>query len=463
MEFLRGLPPWSFPVLLGFVNLLVLLFILRDDKRQVKWNRLFQLVVIDLTVLYIYVSLNGVRLPRMSAVGWLWLVLLGLLLIVLPLALYWAWLMLVSVFLLPVELKHWRQWILAARAFTSFVRGVNYPYYGYNEETNELEKQLDGSILAKTGGPGIILLRPEHAVVLHSGPKLTRVDAGDIAFTRRRERVLQLVDLRNHIVVALNVSAVTRDGIGVKLHVFVPCRIDVRGAPAQPERLYPFNQAAIIKVVCEQQDVGSGDRNAWYDLVTQRAEKAVRDVVAAYIFDRLYTAEDPNQVPRNEVRARIQERLVAEMIDSGVHIIGVGVGNIEPIELPVDIAIIDAEKEAPVNIAEQRVTSWGAEWRRRATERRARGEAEAVRILEQARAQALTELIYAVDEGFREISASGNVTHPDDVVALSFISSVEQVLSSQDLPDPLGMADPGSTIRAIRRLIALSAGKLDKG
>jgi hypothetical protein len=105
------------------------------------------------------------------------------------------------------------------------------------------------------------------------------------------------------------------------------------------------------------------------------------------------------------------------------------------------------------------VTSWQVSRQARDREREARGEAEAIRIVEQARAQALTELIKTAAEGFREISASG-AAHPSDVVALSFVNAVEQMLSSQALPEPLVIAEgaagfPG--IRGIRSRLLLSS------
>ena len=136
-----------------------------------------------------------------------------------------------------------------------------------------------------------------------------------------------------------------------------------------------------------------------------------------------------------------------------------GIHNIVPVEF--DNA---AEGEEPVRVAEQRVSNWQARWQRRAAEREARGEAEAIRIVEQARARALTELINAVEEGFRDITAHGNAARPEDVIALSFINAVEQMLDrQQDQPNFLNPIDPLTTPQDIRRLMQSSGEKQQEG
>jgi regulator of protease activity HflC (stomatin/prohibitin superfamily) len=445
-------PPWIVPAALIFFNLLVLLILRRNDKRQVKWSHFFQLVMFDLAAAYVYTTVNAAPLNALRPELWFWVAILPLTIIVLPFVFYWGWLALVSVFLLPIELKHWRQWLLAARAFLSFVRGVNHPYFGYDEKTNELEERFGGNIMTKTG-VGIILMRPEHAVVLHSGPKLTRVEGGDVVFTRRLERPLQMVDLRTHVVAVRDVNAVTKDGIGVKLHVFVPCRIDPAGAPSQPERLYPFNPSTVFRVVREQ-NVAERENRSWPDFVAQKAEKAVRDIISTYVLDRLFVAEDEYGIPRNEIKDRIRDRVKAEMNDAGIEVLGVGMANIEPDERPGSMVQGGEAEEVHLSVTEQRLASWQAEWRRRAAEREARSEAEAIRILEQARAQVFTELIKAVEEGFRELAKDAATPH--DVIALSFVNAVEQMLASRDVPVWLGVDDTRSTVQAIRRLMQLS-------
>jgi regulator of protease activity HflC (stomatin/prohibitin superfamily) len=443
---------WNPVFWLVLINVLVLVSALPLGKTRFKWSPLFQLIVFDLTAIYILES--GVPFWEMSNLTWI----AAFFLLLWPLVLYWLGVAFYSIFLLPVELERWRIWFKTARAVISFARVVNFPYYRFNEESQELEQRLGGEITGRQGGLGIVLLRPEQAVVLYNGSELTRVAGGDVVFTERLERILELVDLRMHLMAILNVESVTKDGIAVKFHTFVPCRIDRAGASDQPERLYPFNENTVFQVV-RGLDLVDGKKRAWYELVVQKTKKAASDVVATYVLDRLFTAEDPEQIPRDEVRARIQARLTAEMTGTGIEIIGVGIHNIVPVELEAR-----SDEKEPVRVAEQRVSNWQARWQRRAAEREARGEAEAIRIVEQARGRALTELINAVEEGFREMAAHGNAARPEDVIALSFINAVEQMLARQQAqPNFLSPIDPLTTARDIRRLMQPAGEKQQEG
>lgn len=182
MEFLRDLPPWSILVPLVFISLLVLLTALRTYKRQVKWNPLIQLAILDLAALYVYFNLRNVPFDRMPRAASYWAIFFAIILIVLPLAVYWGLLRFASLSLLPFELKHLRQWSFLAKAIVTFVRGGNYPYYGYNEEADDLKRRLSGSFMRKKKA-GTISMQTEHDGVLHTGPKLTRVGGGDIVFS----------------------------------------------------------------------------------------------------------------------------------------------------------------------------------------------------------------------------------------------------------------------------------------
>jgi regulator of protease activity HflC (stomatin/prohibitin superfamily) len=148
------------------------------------------------------------------------------------------------------------------------------------------------------------------------------------------------------------------------------------------------------------------------------------------------------------------------LANSGITILWAGVGNIEPDEEAIEAKKEGEpvqEKDVAISVVRQRVASWQAKWQRRAVEREADGEAKAIRIVEHARAQALAELVNAVEEGFRELEAHDNAAQPGHVIALSFINAVEQMLSSPDLPEALeGTGGAQATIEDVRRLIQSS-------
>jgi len=420
------------------------------QHRPLRWTLIFHLLIFD-SLLY-YIQLTGVPLSKMSPTALVWLT--GL--FVLPFLVFWGTLAIVAIFLLPVKLRHWRQWQMPMRALMSFARGANYPYFAYDEETNQLKRHYGGSITARHGGPGIILLRPEHAVVLHRGAQITRVVGGDIVFTERLERVLQLVDLRKHILVMLNTRAVSKDGISIKFPVIVLCRINPTDAPEQPARLYPFNPDAVFRVV-SQEDVAENERLHWYNLIMQKAQKAACDIMATYPLERLLMAEDPDEIPRGEIRARIEARLIADVANSDIEIPWAGIGNIEPVETAGDepapqTSHTPEDTSTPISVSKERVVSWQTKWQRQTMVREARSQAEAIRIVEEARAQALTELIHTVSEGFQQNPRA----EPGQIIALSFIDAIEQMYTVSHLQQSPEGIEAQTTMQNLRRIMLLS-------
>ncbi len=439
-------------VLLITINILMLMVLPRLKRRPVRWTIFFHLLVFDSLLVYLMLSINSTTDISPGAVFWVsvWLVMLFLF--------FWGGLAFVSLFLLPFEIQGWREWVLPARALIGFVRGANHPFYSYDSDINALKKRYDGKLAAREGGLGLVLLQAEHAVVLHKGAKITRVVGGDVVFTERLERVLNLLDLKKYILIMPDTTAVTKDGISIKIPAFVPCKIDPAQAENAATRLYPFNPDTIAKVA-RAQDVLDGEQRPWYRFVMQKTQKAAFDVIARYTFDQLYAPDAEADPPRNEIRARIHRRLEAEMSETGIHIIFVAIGNIEPADPPVPEKSDGNGDRNAVPIARRQVERWQARWQRQATVQRAGGQAEAIRLVEQARARALADLIDKVAHSFRNLKRTTTAADERHIIALSFINAVEQMLSRQNLPQALAENNAPQTFQDIRRLIESSGQK----
>lgn len=424
-------------LLIGLFILILAAGIIVIKTTQLRWNIIFLALILAGVLLYIVLS--GVNLEDIPLGAWGWL----LLLLAVCWGYYFGGLMLASFFLLPLELTAWRRWKDAANTIISFIWGVNYPYYGYNTQANKLEKKFDGKMTRREGGPGLILLRPEHAVVIARSSDVTRIEGEDVIFTRRFEHPLDLFDLRAHVLILLGMEAVTKDGIGITFPIFVPCRIKT-AATQDTGRLYTFDPEAVAQV-CARQDVSDNKTHPWYDLAIIRAKKVACDVMATYTLDRLMVAKEKKALPRDEARAKIQEQLIAEMADSGIVIPGVGIGNIVP------------NNES---IKEQQIETWAVTLEREMTKTQSKGEGETIQIMEEARAKALVDLIDNVAQGFQEITAKNGKAMPDEVIAFSFISAMEDMMTKQNLPSGSKGIQPETeeTIDYLRRSI-LASGK----
>jgi regulator of protease activity HflC (stomatin/prohibitin superfamily) len=358
-------------------------------------------------------SVAGEDMPFWSSHTVMW-GLLGALLLFLP-----AWLLfqfslrMCGMFLLPVMPTDREGLRQAGRALHAYAHGSNYPFY--REEDGKLSKRVDGRIMLRDGGPGFVIADSHYAIPITAGVQDTRVGGQGFVFTGRRERPRSPVDLQLQIR-GKTVEALTRDGIPVKTMLFAVFQIDRR--QAEGEGLYPFDSQAVFAAtraqgVGDQTDDEEREEIGWDQLVVDRAADLLRDVIATKLLDRLLESEGGNP-PRQELSAEITERLGEAMESLGIHVLFAGLGNIE---------VQDEE------VIEQRVQSWAAHWERRRLEREALGDAEAMRLIQEARAEAQRQMIRAITEAFQQL-ADTRTRVPTQIIALRFIDILEDLAAS---------------------------------
>jgi regulator of protease activity HflC (stomatin/prohibitin superfamily) len=353
--------------------------------------------------------------------------LLGVLLLVLP-----AWLLFQfglrwsAVFLLPVMPTDGGQRKEAGRTLRGYAWGLNRPFY--REEYGELRKVVESSLVPRgivvpEAGPGLVIASSHYAIPLTVGTRDTRVGGNGLVFTDPRERPRSPVDLRpqNRSKV---IHALTRDGIPVKVPVSATFQIDRRGA--DDDRLYPFSQEAVFAAV-HAQGVGPEleeevEELGWDQIVVDRAANLAQDAIARTLLDRLLESDGEDGTPPfKTLGAEVEQELATAMKPHGIEVLGAGLGNIE---------VEDEE------VLQQRVESWRARWERRRLEKEARGNAEAIRLIEEARADAQRQMIAAIAEAFQQLAEIGPPVRAD-VIALRFIDVLEDVATSQPVQELL--------------------------
>jgi regulator of protease activity HflC (stomatin/prohibitin superfamily) len=216
------------------------------------------------------------------------------------------------------------------------------------------------------------------------------------------------------------IRALTRDGIPVNMLMVAVFQIDRR--KAQGEGLYPFDPQAVFAAVHAQgvspEQGEEGAEPGWDQVIVDRAADFLRAAVARTLLDRLLESADGDdgdgKPPRETLRAGVKEELAEAMEPHGIEVLGVGLGNIE---------VEDEE------ILRQRAESWRARWERRRLEKEAQGDAEAMRLVEEARADAQRHMIVAITEAFQQLADTGTSV-PAHVIALRFIDVLEDVAAS---------------------------------
>jgi regulator of protease activity HflC (stomatin/prohibitin superfamily) len=359
---------------------------------------------------------------------------LGVLLLFLP-----AWfllrhgLRLSAIFLLPVTPTNREQRKQAGEALNAYAWGLNRHFY--REEDGELQELVEGrtrppGIMSPQGGPGFVMAGSHYAIPFTTGTRDTRVGGHGLVFTGPKERPRALIDLRPQIR-PRTVHALTRDGIPVTVPMTAVFQVDRQRA--RGDWLYPFDARCVFAAV-HAQGVGPGEEDkeeeelGWDRLVVDRAADLVRDAIARTLLDRLLESDEEDMGPPfKTIGAGAKEQLAQAMAPYGIEVLGVGLGNIE---------VEDEE------VLRQRVESWRASWERRRLEKEAQGDAEAIRLIEDARADAQRQMIVAITEAFQQMADSGTPV-PPHVIALRFIDVLEDVAAAQPVHELLPEAVQG--------------------
>ncbi|MDY6876958.1 MAG: SPFH domain-containing protein [Chloroflexota bacterium] len=332
---------------------------------------------------------------------------------------------LVAGYLLPPSARDQRWKTL--RCLFTFTIGTNYPYYvivDAADEEERLVKRVDGKSAKRfisneeydIAGPGLVLSGCDYAVVITDGLKFKGAKGPGVVFTGRYDQPVQTIDLRPQLR-SLQVEALTKDGIAVRVPTFAPCQIEAGGEQPSLGRPFPYRKSAVFKAFYAQKlehlPEGTKQRK-WYELPEMAARRAVQSIIARYTFDELcapYDLSEPEKDPRSRIAAELTEQLQRELTPLGIHILGGGIGNL----LPVDEAVL-----------QQRTASWQADWTRKIMLRQAEGEAGRRRLVEQARADAQTSMILALGKRIEQLGATQTAV-PAEEIADWFLEILQEM------------------------------------
>lgn len=336
---------------------------------------------------------------------------------------------LVAGYLLPSPARGRRR--EALQCLFTFTIGMNYPYYIIADERDEDDRlvkrvsgnrfirsmHLPGGITVPPVGPGLVLSSCDHAVVVTDGLKFKGAQGPGVVFTEWGDRPVQPIDLRPQLR-AFTVQALTKDGIAVKVLVFVPFQIEAGGEKPVLGRPFPYRKSAVFKAFHAQKMDHLPEeikQRKWHELPEMVTKRAMQGIIAGYTFDELcapYDLFEPGEDPRSRIVAELKEQLKKELTPLGIHVIGGGISNL----LPADEAVL-----------QQRITSWQADWARKTMLRQAEGQAERLRLVQQARAEAQTSMILTLGKRMEQHGMAGAIV-PAEVIAGWFLEILQQTV-----------------------------------
>jgi regulator of protease activity HflC (stomatin/prohibitin superfamily) len=348
----------------------------------------------------------------------------------------------------------------------TYALGTNYPYYAvidekirYRTEGERAWLAAEERVVKRVGGdpygdfmagPGIVLTGCDHAVVVSSGTHFKGAKGPGAVFLGYADAPTQAVDLRPHLR-AFPVEAWTKDGIAVKVLTFVPFQIETGNEIPALGKGYPYHSSGVYKAVQAQPMVhesasqmpGDVEHRMWYDIPQSKGESILRDLISRYEFDELYAPfelyDDFHKHPRARIATALQEALDEELVERGIKRVGGGIGNIEPVD---------------DDVTAQRVKAWKTEWMREIMQRQARGQSTRLRLVEQARAQAQTDIILDIGNRMRQVQDSGGDMRLDEVLKY-FVEVLEQLAGKNELRLLLP-GDMGTIIETLRSVAGSS-------
>jgi len=294
--------------------------------------------------------------------------------------------------------------------------------------------------LARLGGPGLLIIYNDSAVITEQNGQLKRVLKPGYCRIEHFERIWEIVDLRPQHWVH-TVSALTRDGIPISCDADITFRIDDRtyGIPVEPadenEMPYPFTKEAVLKAATAtwiREEERDDQVMKWTGrVIISNTEGALRSILAQYRLDELVqpgqpsdsrptreedqrqsdgsnaTREEDQRQPdsdktiREEIRQQLRNKLEESAPKVGARILNVDIGKID-IKVDLPKGEEQAAEELSDEVLKQWIETWQAELERVALTQRAEGEAALV-SLEAVSVQAQAEMILTLTEAVQSL------------------------------------------------------------
>jgi regulator of protease activity HflC (stomatin/prohibitin superfamily) len=304
----------------------------------------------------------------------------GLLTITLPtVVLFWVGQYLISAYILP--LRDASQQGLAFRSLVNFNLGTNFPFF-FVDKHGKLDKRVDGNPFRHFfAGPGIVYTPPDYAAYITNGVANNRVAEPGLTFTKQYDLEPEIVDLRTQLR-AFDVEARTRDGIPIKVLVFIPFRIDMGNQRVELGQAFPFRSAAVYKALANElsEKVSSKKDEQKYEwdgkLVQLITTPIVQDIISHYSVDELCEPDKPARDPRIEIAHKIRSKVQEALRQYGLEVVGGGISNLTPQD---------------DSVMQRRLENWKTRWQAKIQSLIIEGQANRTRVLEEAKAKAEQE------------------------------------------------------------------------
>jgi regulator of protease activity HflC (stomatin/prohibitin superfamily) len=309
--------------------------------------------------------------------------------------------------------------------------GFRYPYMVVDDAQMKNENN-QGYWLSKIGGPGYLEVRPGNAVLLERLDAPTRILSMGRHYISRFERIIDIVDLKDHTLIVPEESTITKDRIILKIRdasfryrIASSARDEIgRGLSSNP---YPFSVESIRKLHYNR-TVSQNGITTWDKLVQFTAMSGITEYINEHLFDELIQSTGSGDDPRQEIINNIQSVGMRNRLKNfGTRLVWFDIGNYALSE--------EYESTSLIN-------SWQANWMGKVAIDKASGEASRLLNQEAGRAEAQAEKLKGIVNFFKTINFSQDSEENIRNVVLAKTAQVFESMNSQFGVPESGVSSP---------------------
>jgi regulator of protease activity HflC (stomatin/prohibitin superfamily) len=318
---------------------------------------------------------------------------------------------------------------IAFVANTTFGLPVGSGSMGVHHSQIEGDPSDDHEILMRIGGPGVLLVKENTAVLTERGARYSRVLGPEGHTLKPFERIRMIYDLRPQTMTG-NEIGVTKDGIPVRAPVITLFRFMrrmpneppsapsharflsvlshfIRNTPPGSVTEPPVSPEALRQALYEVH-VNPPNKIKWTNTAHGAAAGAVREEIGNRRLDELFLPDDPERNPRREIADQLQQAGRGALAGRGIELVDSGFANLQ---VPRDVTL-------------QRRDTWQVTWDKESNITLSTGEAEGYLQTQLARAEAQAELIQAVTQAIRTMNQTSQEGAPINPLALRYMDAI---------------------------------------
>ena len=320
----------------------------------------------------------------------------------------------------------------------------------------EGRKTDEQEVLLKIGGPGVLYIKAETAVLTERGARYSRVLGPEAHTLMPFERIRMIYDLRTQSFDSVE-TGLTREGIPIRAGVSTMFRFMKRMPDEPPSSPHHPRFMSVLNHYVRRTPPGSVKeppvspealRMAYYEIPrpanpikwTSVAHSAVagevREELGRRTLDQIFAPEASGSSPRREIAAKLLKSGSATLAGRGLELIDSSFANIQ----------------LPREVIDLRTNMWQAGWEKESTIARSASEAEGMLQMQTARAEAQAEIIKSIVQAARNMDQNNQLSKH---VVEALARAVESTLQHEaDLPllSPASHKEFDQMLERLRRL-----------